>query len=160
MQSLQLTNIVKSDTCFTKFHSSTIALFLTNKPNFFQKANAIETGLSDHHKLICTFFKSCFKRFKPKIVYYSNYKRFNDANFLNDVKNCDFSLKIDDPNENYYFLTNNFINVVKKYAPHKKKFMHLWKKTFIRGMKLLLWVETLGKIFIPEVGLEMKEKPY
>ena len=32
-----LTNITKSGTCFTKFHSSTIGLFLTNKPNFLQK---------------------------------------------------------------------------------------------------------------------------
>ena len=32
-----LTNIIKSDTCFTKFHSSTVDLFLTSKPIFFQK---------------------------------------------------------------------------------------------------------------------------
>ena len=95
--------MIKSDTCFTKFHSSTIDLFLTNKPNFFQKTNAIETGLRDHHKLICNFFKSCYDRLKPKIVYYRNYKKFNEANFLNDVKNCDFSLKTDDPNETTTF---------------------------------------------------------
>ena len=70
-----LTDIIKSDTCFTKFRSSTIDLFITNKPNFFQKTNAIETGLSDNHKLICTFFKSCYDRLKPKIVYYRNYKK-------------------------------------------------------------------------------------
>ena len=29
-----LKNIIKSDTCFTKLHSSTIDLLLTNKPNF------------------------------------------------------------------------------------------------------------------------------
>ena len=98
-----LTNIIKSDTCFPKFHSSTIDLFLTNKPNFFQKTNAIETGFRDHHKLICNFFKSCYDRLKPKIVYYRNYKKFNEANFLNDVKNCDFSLKTDDPNETTTF---------------------------------------------------------
>ena len=50
-----LANIIKSDTCFAKFHSSTTDLFLTNKPNLFQKTNAIETGLSYHHKHICTF---------------------------------------------------------------------------------------------------------
>ena len=112
-----------SDICFTKSHSSTIDLFLTSKPNFFQKTNAIETGLSDHHKLICTFFKSCYDRLKPKIVYYRNYKKFNEANFLNDVKNCDFSLKTDDPNENYDFLTDTFINIVNNHAPLKKKFI-------------------------------------
>ena len=62
-----LTNIIKYGACFTKFHSSTIDLFLTNKSNFFQKTNAIETGLSDHHKLICTFLKSCYR----------NHKKFN-----------------------------------------------------------------------------------
>ena len=51
-----LAYIKKSDTYFTKFHSSTIDLFLKNKPNFFQKTNTIETDLSDHYKLICTFF--------------------------------------------------------------------------------------------------------
>ena len=86
---LSLTNIIKSDTCFTKFHSSTFDLFVTSKPNLFRKTNATETGLSNHHKLICIFLKSCFQRLKPMIVYYRNYKKFNEANFLNDVKNCD-----------------------------------------------------------------------
>ena len=76
-----LTNIIKSATCFTKFHSSTMDLFLTNKPKSFQKTNVI--GMS--------FFKFYYKRFKPKIVYYRSYK-FNEANFLKNVKNCDFSL--------------------------------------------------------------------
>ena len=97
----------------TKFYSSTIYLFLTNKPNLFQITGAIETGFTDHHKLTCTFFKSCFERLKPKIVYYKNYKKSNQVNFLNDVKNCDFSLKTDYPNENYDFLTNTFINPIK-----------------------------------------------
>ena len=61
-----LTNIIKSDTCFTKFHSSTIYLFLTNKPKFFQKTNTIETGLSNYHKLICTFLKILLRQIKTK----------------------------------------------------------------------------------------------
>ena len=139
-----LTNIIKSDTCFPKFHSSTIDLFLTNKPNFFQKTNAIETGFRDHHKLICNFFKSCYDRLKPKIVYYRNYKKFNEANFLNDAKNCDFSLKTDDPNEKYDFLTNTFINIVNNHAPLKKKFIRRNQAPFMPRKK-----------FIPEVDLEI-----
>ena len=118
-----LTNIIKHNTSFTKFHCSLINLFLTNKPNFFQKTNAIETGLSNHHKFICSFFKSSFERLKPKIVYNRNYKKFNDANFLKDVKNCDFSLRTDDPYENYDFLTNTLINIVNRHAPLKKTFI-------------------------------------
>ena len=43
---------------------------------------------------------------KPKAVYYRNYEKFNEANFLKGIKNCDFKLRTDDPNENYDFLTN------------------------------------------------------
>ena len=41
-----LTNIVKSDTCFTKTHTSLIDLILTNKPSSFNKTLVSETGLS------------------------------------------------------------------------------------------------------------------
>ena len=54
-----LKNIIKFT--FTKFHSSTADLFLSNKPNSFQKTNFIATGLRDHHKLICTFLRSYYE---------------------------------------------------------------------------------------------------
>ena len=94
-----------------------------NKPIFFQKTNAIETGLSDHHKLIRTYFKLWHGRLKLKMIYHGNYKKFNEANFLNDIKNCDFRLTTDDPKENYYFLTNTLINILNNTAPLKKKFI-------------------------------------
>ena len=52
-----LTNLVHSDTCFMKNSKSTIDLILTNKPLHFQKTHAVETGLSDYHKMISTFSK-------------------------------------------------------------------------------------------------------
>ena len=55
-----LTNIVKSDTCFNKTHTSLIDLILTNKPPIFNKTLVTETGLSDYHKMITTFFKLHF----------------------------------------------------------------------------------------------------
>ena len=33
-----------------------------------------ETGLSDYHKMITTFFKLCFFRIRPKVKTYRNYK--------------------------------------------------------------------------------------
>ena len=50
-----LTNLIKSETCYTKNHKSTIGLFLTNRPLPFQKNRTAETGISDYHKLISTF---------------------------------------------------------------------------------------------------------
>ena len=51
-----LTNLIKTETCFTKSHKSLIDLFLTNKPLSIQKTHLTERGLSDYHKLISTFF--------------------------------------------------------------------------------------------------------
>ena len=78
-----------------------IDLFLTNKPRSFQFTSATETGLSDYHRLITTFMKSHFSRLKSKIIHYHHFKRFQEQKFIADVKNADFSLEADDPNENY-----------------------------------------------------------
>ena len=59
------TNIVKSNTCFTKNNKSTIDLLLTNMPMLFQVTNTTETGLSDCYKLISSFMKSYISRLKP-----------------------------------------------------------------------------------------------
>ena len=53
-----LSNLIKSETCFSKNHKSTIDLFNTNKTNCFQHTYVTETGLSDFHKTISTFFKA------------------------------------------------------------------------------------------------------
>ena len=55
-----LTNLVKSETCFMNNHKSAIDLILTNKPRSFQITNVTETGISDCHKLITTFMKLTF----------------------------------------------------------------------------------------------------
>ena len=64
-------------------------------------------------------------------------------------KNCDFSLnlKTDDPNENYDFLTNTFINIVINNAP--------LKKNLIRGNQAPFVTRNLRKNFIPELDLEI-----
>ena len=118
---LSLTNLLKSDTCYTNNHKSTIDLFLTNKPRSFQFTSVTETGLSDYHRLITTFMKSYFSRLKPKIIHYRNFKRFDEQKFIDDIKNADFSFETDDPNENYSALTNTFSLIVEKHAPLKKK---------------------------------------
>ena len=76
-----LTNIVKSDTCFTKTHTSLIDLILTNKPSSFNKTLVTETGLSDYHKMITTFFKLHFSRLRPKVITHRNYKKFHEEKF-------------------------------------------------------------------------------
>ena len=108
-----LTNLIKTEACCTKNHKSTIDLFLTNRPLSFQKNRTTETGISDYHKLIATFFKSHYTRFKPKIIYYRNYKNFNEDLFLKDLENSNLSANSDNPHENYTNLTQKFLTLLK-----------------------------------------------
>ena len=86
----KLTNLIKLETCFTK---SLIDLFLTNKPLSFQKMHVTETGLSDCHKLISTFFKSHFTRLRPKVITYRNNRKFDENVFLNNLHKLDNKLR-------------------------------------------------------------------
>ena len=59
MALFDLTNLIKSETCFIVSSESLIDLFLTNKPLSFQTTHVTEASSSDYHKLIFTFLK-CF----------------------------------------------------------------------------------------------------
>ena len=101
-----LTSLIKSETCSINNYKSTIDVFLTNKRLFFQGTSTTETGLSNCHKLISTFMRSFVSRLKPKIIFFRNYKKFGETNFLAELKNTNFSFTSADPIENYLFLTN------------------------------------------------------
>ena len=60
---------------------------LTNKQERFLKANTIDTGLSDFHKMVVSVFKTSFKKQKPKIVTYRDYKRFDNEKFRESLIN-------------------------------------------------------------------------
>ena len=81
----------------------------------------IDTFFADCHKLISTFMRSFVSRLKTKIIFFRNYKKFDETKFLSDLKNTNFSFTSADPNENYLFLTNSFSKIVEKHVPLKKK---------------------------------------
>ena len=54
---------------------------LTNKQESFLKAKTVETGLSDFHKMVVSVFKTSFKKQKPKMQTYRDYKRFDNEKF-------------------------------------------------------------------------------
>ena len=62
--------------------------FLTSRPGSFQKTCTTETGVSDYHKCISTFFKSHYSKLKPKVIYYKN---FDESLFLSDLEKTTFS---------------------------------------------------------------------
>ena len=50
-----LTNLIKSETCYIENYKSLIELFFTNKPWSFQKTHVTKIGLIDYHRLNSTF---------------------------------------------------------------------------------------------------------
>ena len=63
-------------------------------------------------------FVSCLK---PKIIFFRNYKKFDETKLLSELKNANFSFTFFDPNENYSSLTNSFSKIVEKHVLLKKK---------------------------------------
>ena len=80
-----LTNIINGKTCFKAQKGTSIDVLLTNRPRSFHKTGIFETGISDHHKLILSVFRSYFTRIPPKTIEYRNYKNFNETVFLHDL---------------------------------------------------------------------------
>ena len=60
-------------------------------------------------------------RFKPKMIFFRSYKKFDETKFLSDLKNTNFSFTSAVPNENYLFLTNSFSKIIEKHVPLKRK---------------------------------------
>ena len=86
-------NLVKEPTCFKNTKNPTcIDPIFINKPSYFQTTTAIQTGISDFHKLTVTVLKSSFRKQEPRIFSYRNYKKFNNENFRNDLL-CEISKK-------------------------------------------------------------------
>ena len=81
-----LYNLIKEPTCFKNLQNpSTIDLILTNRWRKFQNSAAIETGLSDHHKLTVTVMRSFFQKQVPITISYRGYKNFNQNLFRNEI---------------------------------------------------------------------------
>ena len=112
--------MIKGKTCDKSLHGTSIDVMLTNKPSCFQKTTTIETGLSDHHKLIISFFRTTFQKLNPKKIVYREMKHFNKDVFLNDIKSLPFD-QIDRFPDSYLGFTTLFKSIVDRHAPIKTK---------------------------------------
>ena len=126
-----LTNMIKDKTCFMSTEGSSIDVMLTNKPRSFYKTTTIETGLSDHHKLILTFLRShhIFKQ-KSKNIMYRDIKNMNKEDFKNDILN----LPLDELNRFSDSLTGFvtlFKSIVDRHAPIKNRIVRGNNKPFM-----------------------------
>ena len=114
-----LYNLVVGPTCFKNpINPSSIDLMLTNKRKNFQNTIALETGLSDHHKMTVSVMRSCFPKHSPTLVKYRNYKNFMRENFRNELQYKLLTLNDDAKFEDFETI---FMNILNKHAPMKEK---------------------------------------
>ena len=107
-------------------HPSLIYIILTNRPRSFKNSFAIETGLSDHHKMVVTVLKCHFVRIQPKTIQYRDYRQFSPDAFIADLiqRNLN-SLPVSslDPNKTYAEFCDTFKTILDKHAPLKSKLL-------------------------------------
>ena len=63
------------------------------------KSMALETGISDQHKMIMTIFRSTFAKGKPETFYYRCYKKFNFEQFqmeLDEISSNSFDIFLEE----------------------------------------------------------------
>ena len=77
----------------------------------------LETGISDHNKMIIFFFRSTFTKGKPKTFYYRCYKKFNLEQLQMELKE-----KLEEIlNNSFDILLEEFKTCLDKFAPLKEK---------------------------------------
>ena len=87
------------------------------------KSGVIHTGLSDHSLVYLNYWKSkkisvCDHKYKTC----RTFKRFNDDNFLNDIRKVNWNqCKLDDVHESAKLFENMFASIADKHAPLKSK---------------------------------------
>ena len=122
-ESYTLSSLIKEPTCHKNPQNpSCIDLILTNSPYSFQNSCAIETGLSDFHKMTVTVMKTTYEKLKPRITNYSDYKKFCKDTFRQKVLE---KLATENINTNCSGLEKFlqiYVNTLNNLAPCKKKY--------------------------------------
>ena len=114
---------------------SSTDLFLTNRPKTFHCTTTIETGITDFCKLVITALKTSYKKQRPKIIHYRNYKHFENNNFHQDLKKELLKFDITNaPHQNvvtpcYLFLTLQKKEISTFYGKRTEKSNHELIKT-------------------------------
>ena len=122
-ESYTLSSLIKEPTCHKNPQNpSCIDLILKNSPYSFQNSCAIETGLSDFHKMTVTVMKTTYEKLKPRIANYRDYKNFCNDTFRQKLLE---KLVTENINTNCSGLEKFLqicVNTLNNLAPCKKKY--------------------------------------
>ena len=85
--------------------------------------------VSDFHKMVITVLKIFYKKQKPKITRYRNYKTFN-ANLFKEELNNEL-LSIDNNNTELVEFTNTVLSILDKHEPIERKYIRANNSAFM-----------------------------
>ena len=113
--SFSLKHLITEATCFKGENPSCIDHIITNNPNRYMKSCALETGISDHHKMIMSVSRCTFAKGKHKMFFYRNFHSFNKERFENELLN-----KVGN-NISFENFLQFYHDILNSHAPLKKK---------------------------------------
>ena len=130
-----LSNLINEPTCYKNpVNPTSTDAILTNRENSFCNSIAVETGLSDHHKMVLTVLKGYIKKREPITINYRCYKSFcmNDfkENLKQNLENFENVMSYDD-------FKTVLMSTLNLHAPKKKK--------TVRGNQAPFFSRTLSK---------------
>ena len=91
----------------------------------------IETGLSDFHKMSLTVMKVFYKKQRPKIIRYWNFRNFDNELFINEVKNSIEQEYCQNQSLEFGSFKKKVDNILQKHAPLKKPYVRANQAPFV-----------------------------
>ena len=85
-----LSHLATESTFITYNHESSTDVILTNRKQNFMLSKAVETGLSDFHKMVTTLMRNTYSRKEPIKVCYRNYSNFDKTKFIEDFEKLNY----------------------------------------------------------------------
>ena len=118
-----LTNLVKSPTCFKGHTPTLLDNILVSNPRKYSGVLNCQCELSDVHNCIGVATKRFAPSYKPRRIEYRSYKKFSDEMFESDVETAPFHVaEIFDDIEDMAWFTSQLLNdVINDHAPIKTK---------------------------------------
>ena len=125
-----LENLIREPTCYKKSENpSSIDVILTNSKNCFQNSIAVETGLSDCHKLVVTLLKTHIKKKGPTKISQRSYKNFDLNIFRTELKqNLE---KFKKGKMTYDDFKEIFMKILDSHAPMKERIVRANNQPFV-----------------------------
>ena len=148
-----LSNLVVGLTCFKSDNPTAVDVLLSSEPKRFKCALNTSCSLSDFHNFTCVATKlhKCYT--SPRTIFYRSYKKFDDENFINDVKKTFPSLYVISS-----MMKTTVYGVSVNYCPVSLTAMPQSKRKFLRNLQYLIWIAVLDKLFIGKTCYAMRIK--